>query len=58
MYILYLRNSIPVCGNGGKAIKEDDNAKERDREEPGRVESNPSKIDANFFTKIPPVGQI
>ena len=49
-----VRNSVPVGGDGGEAVEEDDNAKQGDRQEPGGVESDPGEIDANFLSEVPP----
>ena len=53
-----VRDTVPAERDGGEAIEEDDDAKQRDGEEPGGVEPNPREVDANLLSKVSPETQM
>ena len=49
---LHLRNGVPVGGDGGHAIEEDDDPNQRGKQQPGGVVASPGKVQTDLLSKV------
>ena len=49
---LHLRNGVPVGGDGGHAIEEDDDPDQRGKQQPGGVVGSPGKVQTDLLSKV------